>query len=98
MAGCEFDLTLPGDAGKLLAAMRSDFARFGGVVTGADEPGGYGEFTLPTPIGEFGGVFRVTERSGACDIHIEVEGKPLFVTCTMIEEHLRKRLKKAAGA
>ncbi len=97
MAGCEFRYTLPVRAGILLAAMRRDFARFGGTVTGTETPGGCGQFTLPTPVGEFGGVFQVTERDDSCDVHIEVEGKPLFVTCTMIGEHLERRLRKAAA-
>ncbi len=98
MARCEFRYTLPGSAGTLLAAMRRDFARFGGTVVGAEAAGGQGTFTLPTPIGEFDGVFQVTERDGACDVRIEVDGKPLFVTCSMIGEHLERRLRKAVAA
>ena len=98
MAACEFDFSIPVREATLLAAMRRDFARFGGNVTGADEPGGYGEFSLSTPIGEFGGVFQVTERDGASEIHVEIEGKPLFVTCSMIGEHIERRLRKAAAS
>ncbi len=98
MSSCEFDFRLEVPAASLLEAMRRDFARFGGAVTGATESGGYGEFTLPTPIGEFAGVFQVADRDGGCDVRIEVEGKPLFVTCGMIGEHLRRRLRKAAAA
>ena len=46
MSVCQFDYRLPASPDRLLRALRADFARFGGVVTGAGEEGaaeGFGE-------------------------------------------------------
>lgn len=99
MSACEFDFRLPAEAGRLLRALRADFARFGGTVSGDDDPGGFGEFSLPTPLGTFAGTYRVeTPAPGSCAVRIELEDKPMFVPCSAIEEHLSRRLRKAASA
>ena len=99
MAACEFDFRLPVDAERLLLALRKDFARFGGTVSGAEEPGGFGEFSLPTPLGTFSGIYEVrTDAPGSCAVRIELAEKPMFVPCSAIEGHLGRRLHKAASA
>ncbi len=96
MAACEFEFDLPAAPEALLGALRADFARFGGEVAG---DGGAGEFSLPTPLGEFRGAYRVTgTEDGGSNVRIEVEGKPIFVPCSAIGEHLERRLRKAAAA
>lgn len=102
MSVCQFDYRLPASPDRLLRALRADFARFGGVVTGAGEEGaaeGFGEFSLPTPLGDFSGTYEVT-GSGAdsCAVRIELEQKPMFVPCSAVGEHLSRRLQKAAAA
>ena len=97
MSACQFDFSLAVEAGRLLESLRTDFARFGGTVHGGDDPGGFGEFSLPTPLGNFAGTFEVTDNAtGGCAFRISVDEKPMFVPCSAIEEHLGRRLQKAA--
>ena len=97
MAACEFDFSLPVEPDRLLPALRDDFARFGGVITGDAGPG-FGEFSQPTPLGEFAGIWEIAETGGGgCSIRIELDRKPMFVPCAAVEEHLGRRLAKAAA-
>ena len=85
MSACQFDFSLPAEISSLLEALRADFARFGGTVSGDDGPG-FGEF------------YEVSsDTPGVCAVHIEVDEKPMFVPCSAIEEHLGRRLSKAAA-
>ncbi|MDE2660135.1 MAG: hypothetical protein OXI45_07985 [Acidobacteriota bacterium] len=97
MSACQFDFSLPAEVSSLLEGLRADFARFGGTVSGDGEPG-FGEFSLPTPLGTFSGTYEVSsDTPGVCAVHIEVDEKPMFVPCAAIEEHLGRRLSKAAA-
>ena len=97
MSACRFDFRLQAEVSSLLEALRADFARFGGTVSGDAGPG-FGEFSLPTPLGTFSGTYEVaSDAPGVCAVHIEVDEKPLFVPCAAIEEHLGRRLNKAAA-
>lgn len=99
MSACRFDYRLAVEPGSLLRALRADFARFGGTLSGDEGPGGFGEFSLPTPLGTFSGTYEVsTPTPGVCAIHIEVDEKPMFVPCSAIEEHLARRLEKAGAS
>ena len=42
MSVCEFDFRLPVPAERLLGALRADFARFGGSLSGSDDGSGFG--------------------------------------------------------
>ena len=96
MSACQFDFSLRAEISSLLEALRADFARFGGTVSGDDGPG-FGEFSLPTPLGTFAGTYEVSsDTPGVCAVRIEVDEKPMFVPCSAIEEHLGRRLSKAA--
>lgn len=96
MAACEFEFTLEAAPAALLAALRADFARFGGELAG---DGGVGEFSMPTPLGVFRGTWRVDGAPGdGSTVRIEVDEKPIFVPCSSIGEHLERRLRKAAAA
>lgn len=101
MAACEFDFRLSVTPDRLLPALRADFARFGGTISGDVGPGagpGFGEFSLPTPLGEFAGIWEIAETgSGGCSIRIELDQKPMFVPCAAVEEHLARRLAKATA-
>lgn len=98
MSACRFDFQLAVESGKLLEALRADFARFGGTVSGGEGAGGFGEFSLPTPLGSFSGTFEVvSDVGGGCAFRINVDEKPMFVPCSAIEEHLDRRLQKAAA-
>lgn len=96
MSACQFDFNLSVEPGRLLTALRADFARFGGAIHGGEDPGGFGEFSLPTPLGNFSGTFEVTGADGGgCAFRISVDEKPMFLPCSAIEEHLGRRLQKA---
>ena len=98
MSACQFDFHLAVESGRLLEALQADFARFGGTVTGGETAGGFGEFSLPTPLGNFSGTFEVmADAGGGCAFRINVDEKPMFVPCSAIEEHLGRRLHKAAA-
>ena len=99
MSTCQFDFSLSVEAGKLIESLRTDFARFGGAVSGGEGPAGFGEFSLPTPLGNFAGTFEVTDNAnGGCAFRINVDEKPMFVPCSALEEHLGRRLQKVAAA
>ncbi len=99
MSACQFDFSLGVEAARLLEALRADFARFGGTVHGGEDSAGFGEFSLPTPLGNFSGTFEVTDNGGGgCSFRIDVDEKPMFVPCSAIEEHLGRRLQKAAAS
>ncbi len=96
MAACEFEFTVATAREPLLAALRADFARFGGELAGE---GGVGEFSMPTPLGSFRGTWRVDDTpAGGATVRIEVDEKPIFVPCSSIGEHLERRLRKAEAA
>ena len=104
MSACQFDFHLRSTSDRLFGAIAADFARFGGTVSapeGAGDGPRFGEFSLPTPIGTFTGSFLVrdrgTDRSPQCAVRVTVDDKPLFVPCAAIEEHIERRLRKAAG-
>ena len=95
MAACEFDFTLPAAPADLRRAIEADFARFGGTLTGEGESGDY---ALPTPLGAFTGRWRIADApGGGSSVSIAVDDKPMFIPCSAIEEHLRRRLAKAAA-
>ena len=96
MAACEFDFTVPASPEPLRRALEADFARFGGVLT--DDGGGVGAFSLPTPLGLCAGDYRIEAVAGGSAIWIGLETKPIFLPCSKIEEHLARRLQKAAAA
>lgn len=102
MSACQFDFQLPVGPDRLLPALRDDFARFGGTISGSGEGGsasGFGEFLLPTPLGEFAGTYEILDSgAGGCSVRIEIETKPMFVPCAAIEQHLGRRLARAAEA
>ncbi len=100
MSVCEFDFRLPVGAERLLRALQRDFARFGGTISGTENPGGGGEFSLPTPLGTFTGTYRVEESPAAegCAVRIELADKPMFLPCSAIGDHLARRLQKAAAS
>lgn len=99
MSACQFDFSLSVETGSLLRALRADFARFGGTVSGDGGSDGFGEFSLPTPLGTFSGTYEVsTPAPGVCAVRIEVDEKPMFVPCSAIGEHLGRRLDRAVAS
>ena len=98
MSVCQFELSLSVEAAKLLESLRADFARFEGTVSGGSDSAGFGEFSLPTPLGTFAGTYEMADdAAGGCTVRINVDQKPMFVPCSAIEEHLGRRLHKAAA-
>jgi len=95
VSACQFDFSLPAEVSSLLEGLRADFARFGGTVSGDGGPG-FGEFSLPTPLGTFSGTYEVSsDTPGVCAVHIEVDEKPMFVPCSPIQDHPGPRLSKS---
>ena len=98
MSACQFEFALEAEPDALLGALRADFARFGGALSSDGDAASFGEFSLPTPLGTFSGVWEVAAAGpGHCHVRIDVDEKPFFIPCSAIEEHLSRRLNKAAA-
>ena len=87
MSDCRFEFEFPGTALTLVEKLRAKMAEAGGSFDGSDSGG---SFTMPTPIGQFGGDYSIIEQT----IRVEVTNKPLFVPCNAIEAKLIEILKR----
>ena len=86
MSKCAFAIEFSGSAETLIGKAVNAIGNAGGDFTGdANE----GSFHLSTPIGSVKGTYRIENSN----IHIQIDQKPLLVSCNKIEEELRKRLK-----
>ena len=87
MSDCRFQFEFPGTALALIETLRTKVTAAGGSFDGSDEVGG---FSLPTPVGQFGGDYSIQGQT----IRLEVTTKPIFVPCSAIESKLEELVRK----
>lgn len=90
MSSCRFELDFPGSASTLVDTIRAHVSQAGGRLEGSSETG---NFLLPTPVGEFEGLYTIEEQV----IRVEVTNKPFFVPCSAIEAKLTEVVKSRRG-
>ena len=85
MSKCNFSIPFHGSVeqlvGKAKDAIRSAGGQFSGDVAG-------GQFSLSTFVGTISGSYDVSQSS----LNIDISDKPMFVSCSMIEQELKKYL------
>lgn len=85
MSKCSFSIPHSGDAEGILLKANAGITAAGGTFAG-NATGG--QFSLSTFIGDINGTFT----TDASNLNVEVTDKPMFLSCTQIEQELRKRL------
>lgn len=83
MSECRFQFDFPGSAVTLVDKIRAKMTDAGGRFDGSDA---IGQFSLPTPVGQFDGSYTIENAT----IWIEVTAKPIFVPCSAIEAKLHE--------
>ena len=86
MSTCNFSIPFPGNAEDIFARAQTAITGAGGKFTG--DVGG-GEFSLSTFIGAIAGSYTVN----GSDMNVKITDKPMFLSCSKIEDELRKYLK-----
>ena len=87
MSDCRFQFDFPGSGSALVEQLRTKMTGSGGSFDGSDSGG---TFSLPTPIGQFGGDYSIQGQT----ISVEVTSKPVFVPCSAIEAKLGDLVKQ----
>lgn len=89
MSKCEFAINFPGTAEELVARAEKAIAQAGGTFNGTAQAG---SFKISTMLGSVEGSYTVAEPK----INISIEDKPFLVSCSKIEDELRKYLTSTA--
>ncbi len=82
---CNFSFDLNESAATIVAKAKDAISKAGGTFTGNDASG---DFVLSTFAGKIVGSYTVLASS----LEIAITNKPIFVSCSMIEQELRKFL------
>ncbi len=85
MAKCNFSIEFSDGADALVSKAGSAIGQAGGSFDGDSSQG---TFHLNTGIGSVRGNYTIQDST----IHIQIDQKPMLVSCNRIEEELRKRL------
>lgn len=83
MSKCNFSIDFSGQADALVQKAEAAIIKAGGKFNGDTESGG---FIIPTPIGQVSGAYGIENQS----FNIQIENKPLFITCNKLETELRR--------
>jgi hypothetical protein len=86
MSKCNFSIPFNGSVDQLVNKAKDAITSAGGQFSG-DVAGG--QFSLSTFAGTITGSYDVSQSS----LNIDISDKPLFVSCSMIEQELKKYLK-----
>jgi len=87
MSKCNFSIPFSGSVEQLVAKAKSAIINAGGQFSG-DVAGG--EFSLSTFVGAIAGSYDVSQSN----LNINISDKPMFVSCSMIEQELKKYLQE----
>jgi hypothetical protein len=85
MSKCNFSIPVSGSVDELVAKAKTAITGAGGQFSG-DVAGG--QFSLSTFVGTITGSYDVSPSS----LNIDISDKPMFVSCSMIEQELKKYL------
>jgi len=86
MSKCSFSIPLSESAEDFLMKAKTGITGAGGMFSGDINAG---NFSISTFVGDIAGTYTVRGATA----NIEITDKPMFLSCSMIEEELRKKLK-----
>ncbi|MBE7171465.1 MAG: hypothetical protein INR73_12790 [Williamsia sp.] len=86
MSKCNFSITFAGSPDGLVNKMRTAIEGQGGMLNG-DPFAGTFEVSI---LGTLSGSYAITGQQ----INIDIDSKPIFVSCNQIENFLKERLNK----
>jgi hypothetical protein len=86
MSKCSFTIPFSGSTEDVFIKAKAGITGAGGIFAGNASAG---EFSLSTFVGEISGTYDMQ----ASAIHIEILNKPIFLSCSKIEEELKKNLR-----
>jgi hypothetical protein len=82
---CNFTITFTGSAADFVTKIQTKITGAGGTFTG-DTNGG--SFSAPTPVGKIAGTYTINGQNAA----ININKKPIFVSCGSIEDYINNAL------
>ena len=82
---CNFSIEFSQSAAAVVAKAESAITRAGGRFTGNAESG---NFSLSAGIGSIRGAYTIQNNT----MNIRIENKPVFISCSRIENEVRKYL------
>ena len=88
MAKCNFSIDFKGSAEDLVAKMKKAIEDAGGTFSGDTQSG---SFSVKTPVGKIAGTYTISGQT----IHITITEKPWIVSCSKIEEAIKKYMGQA---
>lgn len=91
MAACAFNIPISGNVSELLDKAKNAIQGNGGIFEGDLTTG---NFAVPVIIGKIVGTYTIKDQL----FQIEISDKPMMVSCSLIEEQLKKYLTKEAQA
>ena len=82
-----FDIPAPGDHGAVVRALARRVSELGGALTGTPDAG---SFSIAVPV--FGQSVRGRYRGGNGAVRVEIQDRPVFLPCSLIEQALSNEL------
>lgn len=85
MSNCKFEIPFSGAAGELVEKAKKAILGAGGKADGDVTAG---TFSIPTPLGEISGIYKINPPS----VFFEITDKPMFLSCGLVESTIQKYL------
>lgn len=86
MAKCNISIDFNGDPDQLIMSAEQAISGAGGSFSGNNSDG---KFAINSPLGKVSGTYTVLGQS----FNISIINKPFLVSCSKIEDELRKQIK-----
>jgi hypothetical protein len=86
MGKCNISIDFHGDAEELIRSAGQAISGAGGIFTGNITEG---QFSIQSPLGKISGLYTLKGQS----FNIEIVDKPFLVSCSRIEDELRKQIR-----
>ncbi len=86
MAKCNITIDFNGDPDQLIMSAEQAISGAGGSFSGNNSEG---KFAINSPLGKVSGTYTVLGQS----FNISIIDKPFLVSCSKIEDELRKQIK-----
>jgi len=85
MSKCNFSVLFSGSAEALIGRVNAEMQKANGKFEGDES---WGVFNLSTPLGSIGGSYKIDGQM----INLEINEKPIFISCIKIQSELQKIL------
>lgn len=86
MAKCNISIDFNGNPDELIRSAEQAISGAGGSFSGSNSAG---DFSINSPLGKVSGTYTVLGQS----FNISITDKPFLVSCSRIEDELRKQIK-----